>query len=1080
MNRPLFSILHTSARPDKWRAVYDDWISKAAHPKQVEYVLCVDERWRFTHENTDLREIGPCLTRLVWNKGRKCYVDGVNTAARASTGYILIVNADDQFACENWDEQLRASMKETVTWPLKGQQSQAEFVVEVSTGTPQEHDRGIMVMPILSRARYEAQGSEVFYPAYESMCADNDFCEWARQDGVVIDARHLMFPHRHPLYDDKGGWRRPKDVDWDKAYQAQNRPEAYEVGKTVWAWRRMVRFGQAIKEAEAIEGWMFRDELECLSLWASQMQSIVEVGSWKGRSTYALCKGTTGRVTAVDHFHGSDEPEHIEKLKLCGGSTLEQFQANTKRCRNLSVVVKDSLEAAKELPDCDMVFIDGGHSYEDVVADLKAWAPKARKLICGHDIESPDVARAVREVLEEVEHGQRSMWFKPLSRKRVIALCLPGEHFEGPWVDGILNLYGHLLGLPFSPVWRVRGYTSNVHMTREEIRQAVLKFDPRPDLLLWLDDDNIVSPNQFDQLLADLDSRPDVDGVMGWCWIHDDQKRGFKPSCGLWSPDHLHWMPFDASFANETQLKHVEVGGLPCFLMRVSALEKAGEFPFVPILGPQFEHGMSGEDIAFFLNAEKGGAKFVVDPQVRVVHVKQVSVEPVFPEEGAPDAVKVACMVRAKNEGRWITRAIESVKPLCGENIFVMEDNSIDDTYGLALKAGAKVFKSPFAADSFDECRDKNWLMAQVIAACSPDWILGLDGDEELEPEGAEKIRRTLGRNPPVDCFGLRFLYLWDSFDQMRVDGRYSSLSRQSLFRALPGYKFEDYYPDRPGTHAGLHCSNAPYQMRTANINVFLLHYGYVFKEDRIRKYQWIRTIDPENEVEDNYRHMVQGDLAEFPADAVFKHGGPLELRKLPARLVPRFDVMPAPAVSGSAVAPFAETGDERSVNAETGDARETPELASAAVRLNLGCCDRRLPGFLGVDVSRGPAVDVVADLNQSWPWPDDSVDEILARDIIEHLPNGVRTMNEIHRVLKPGAKVTISVPTTNGAGAFQDPTHCSFWNRHSFWYYEAGNIYRERFAKSYGIEAAFRVLGERTEQTQDGEMLTIQLGKVA
>ena len=65
-----------------------------------------------------------------------------------------------------------------------------------------------MVMPILSRAWYENQGF-VFFPEYESMFADNDFCETARQAGVVIDARHLMFPHRHPMFQD-GKWSR----DW--------------------------------------------------------------------------------------------------------------------------------------------------------------------------------------------------------------------------------------------------------------------------------------------------------------------------------------------------------------------------------------------------------------------------------------------------------------------------------------------------------------------------------------------------------------------------------------------------------------------------------------------------------------------------------------------------------------------------------------------------------------------------------------------------------------------------------------------------------------------------------------------------
>ena len=42
-----FSILHTSARPEKWREVYDAWIAAADHPEDVEYVLVVDERWGF-------------------------------------------------------------------------------------------------------------------------------------------------------------------------------------------------------------------------------------------------------------------------------------------------------------------------------------------------------------------------------------------------------------------------------------------------------------------------------------------------------------------------------------------------------------------------------------------------------------------------------------------------------------------------------------------------------------------------------------------------------------------------------------------------------------------------------------------------------------------------------------------------------------------------------------------------------------------------------------------------------------------------------------------------------------------------
>jgi glycosyltransferase involved in cell wall biosynthesis len=148
-------------------------------------------------------------------------------------------------------------------------------------------------------------------------------------------------------------------------------------------------------------------------------------------------------------------------------------------------------------------------------------------------------------------------------------------------------------------------------------------------------------------------------------------------------------------------------------------------------------------------------------------------------------------------------------------------------------------------------------------------------------------------------------------------------------------------------------------------------------------------------------------------------------------------------------------------------------------VRLNLGCCDAPLPGFVNVDIFDGPGVDQVADLARTWPWSDDSVESVRAHDVIEHLPDKIQTMNELWRVLQPGGTAEIVVPTTDGTGAFQDPTHLSFWNRRSFLYYEAGNPYRERFMRHYGIRAKFRIVREHTQGSMDGPRLTIVLEAV-
>ena len=129
-------------------------------------------------------------------------------------------------------------------------------------------------------------------------------------------------------------------------------------------------------------------------------------------------------------------------------------------------------------------------------------------------------------------------------------------------------------------------------------------------------------------------------------------------------------------------------------------------------------------------------------------------------------------------------------------------------------------------------------------------------------------------------------------------------------------------------------------------------------------------------------------------------------------------------------------------------------------MKLNLGANDRRVEGFISVDVC--PPADQIADLTQPWPWETSSVDEVLAFDVVEHLPSKRHTMNELWRVLKPGGKATIEVPNAaKGDGGYCDMTHVSFWTLSDWEYYEKGNFARERFRNSeyYGVKADFKII---------------------
>lgn len=133
-----------------------------------------------------------------------------------------------------------------------------------------------------------------------------------------------------------------------------------------------------------IWGWMTPEELTWLYETAQTMRSVVEVGSLHGRSAFALLSGCPGPVYCIDPWND----EH--------GKCLPSFMGYCGHFDNLVAVQgysprPDVMAAIPE--DVDMVFLDGNHDLNQVLADITAWLPRTRKLICGHDYaEDPETA----------------------------------------------------------------------------------------------------------------------------------------------------------------------------------------------------------------------------------------------------------------------------------------------------------------------------------------------------------------------------------------------------------------------------------------------------------------------------------------------------------------------------------------------------------------------------------------------------------------------------------------------------------------------------------------------------------------
>lgn len=105
---------------------------------------------------------------------------------------------------------------------------------------------------------------------------------------------------------------------------------------------------------------------------------------------------------------------------------------------------------------------------------------------------------------------------------------------------------------------------------------------------------------------------------------------------------------------------------------------------------------------------------------------------------------------------------------------------------------------------------------------------------------------------------------------------------------------------------------------------------------------------------------------------------------------------------------------------------------------LDLGCGRNKVerPGatVVGVDNDPGSKADVMHDLNNvPYPFKDNEFDEVVCMDVLEHLYDVPKVINEIHRISKPGAIVRIRSPHFSSLYAAIDPTHIRPFSVFSF-----------------------------------------------
>ena len=104
-------------------------------------------------------------------------------------------------------------------------------------------------------------------------------------------------------------------------------------------------------------------------------------------------------------------------------------------------------------------------------------------------------------------------------------------------------------------------------------------------------------------------------------------------------------------------------------------------------------------------------------------------------------------------------------------------------------------------------------------------------------------------------------------------------------------------------------------------------------------------------------------------------------------------------------------------------------------MKLNLGSGDRKQEGWINLDRAGRP--DVLFDLERMpLPFPDGSMEKVLASHVLEHIVKLVELVNDVHRVLAAGGEFLVAVPEFPTISAVKDPGHVRFFVEETFTQY--------------------------------------------
>lgn len=399
-----------------------------------------------------------------------------------------------------------------------------------------------------------------------------------------------------------------------------------------------------------------------------------------------------------------------------------------------------------------------------------------------------------------------------------------------------------------------------------------------------------------------------------------------------------------------------------------------------------------------------------------------------------PDGSKVIGMMRIKNEEKWIARVLEKASTIV-DGFVILDDGSTDRTPQICKSFPNILHYEMQQETTVDEARDKNKLL-KLALSYNPDWILALDGDEVLEDAAAEVIPVLLARVPEdVTVIGVDFLYMWNSENLYRYDGKYSGINHPRLFRVKGSGIEPDALTFQATQHgSNFHCGSVPSNMpgRAFESDIRVKHYGYFEREQREQKKQFYVRHDPLQAAEGYYDHLTdeQGIVL-----LCWKERGPDDFACLKAFQPPedaevqsRFERLPQ----------YYKHLRKEIFSAVSAEAMNILDVGCGAGILGKALKEVR-PGrkVYGIELNDEAFFFARRNLDAAYsvdveaftpPFSEGELDCIIFADVLEHLKNPWEVLARFSKLLKDNGTVVISIPNVRYLGVMRDLAEYGKW----------------------------------------------------